>query len=603
MMTGAGKNRFGSLLKNYFLYLSVFTIEIIAVVAYFTWKNRDILINSAVIEKLNISDKYAEEYEQFFDAYKATVGHYYLMAAIVIFSVIALSAIIHILMKKRIKDIERLKYLESVTENSERIMKSEAKYRSLFENNGTAILIVGDDELISDCNTKFVELLGYCDKSELIAKMHWESIVYSEDIVRVKEYDRLRREDPAKAPLEKTMKMITKSGVFKHLIVTVIVTHGHEQLASIVDITEIVEKDAALKEQEQILSQAQEIASLGSWSYHPEDNGKLIISKEFAKIINIVDEDIEDLTLKELKSKYEFDQFCIEVENAGHNRSDVDKEITYLDRRKDGNDRTIYLKLMAKPVSEEIGSTKIIGIIQDISDIKHIENEIKRTNRDMKNLIYVTTHDLQAPLVSIEGFSNLLLRSSEKGGISSDTAEYLERIIFNVRNMSSLFRNFFDVTRINAVRNPFEHIKTVDLIEESIKEKKIMCDRSGAEIEIADRENIPDVFADRENLRILYHQLLSNAIIYSGKKIVTGYDADKGFYVKDDGEGIDKDNLERIFLPGEKLNAENNTGKGMGLAFCRKAIDIHNGSIYAESEGENKGTTIYFKLSMELIRD
>ncbi|MBN2857242.1 MAG: DUF2711 family protein, partial [Candidatus Delongbacteria bacterium] len=486
-----GNKKFGSLFKNYFLYLSVFTIEIIAVVGFFTWKNREILISSAVIEKLNNS----QEYEQFLDAYKATIGHYYLMAAIVIFSVIILSALIHILMKKRIKDIERLKYLESVTENSEQIMKSEAKYRSLFENNGTAILIVGDDELISDCNTKFVELLGYSDKEELIKTMHWEKIVCDDDILRVKEYDRLRREDPAKAPSEYTMKMITKSGAIKHVIVTVIVTHGTEQLASIVDITEIIEKDAAIKEQEEILSQAQEIASLGSWSYYPEKAGELIISKEFANIINISEEDTKDLTLDRLKRKYEFDQFCIEVEKAYRENSTADREITYLDRRKDGNDRTIYLKLMARLVPGNGGSAKMTGIIQDISDIKQIENEIKRTNRDMKNLIYVTTHDLQAPLISIEGFSNLLLRSAEKGGISSDTAEYLERIVFNIRNMSSLFRNFFDVTRVNASRNPFEHINTVGIIEDAVREKKMMCDRYGAQISIVNDEEIPDIFA------------------------------------------------------------------------------------------------------------
>jgi PAS domain S-box-containing protein len=599
----SSKSTFSSLLKNYFLYLSVFTIEIIVVVAYFTWKNREMLVNSAVVDKLNISQKYPREYEEFLDAYNATVGHYYLMAGIVIFSVIALSALIHILMKKRIKDIERLKYLETITKDSEQIMKSEAKYRSLFENNGTAILIIGDDELISDCNSKFVQLLGYSDKSELIDTMHWEKMVCDEDIIRVKEYDRLRREDPEKAPSEYTMKMITKSGAIKHVIVTVIVTHGTEQLASIVDITEIVEKDAALKEQEQILSQAQEIASLGSWSYYPEKNGELAISKEFAKIINISDEDAENLNLDKLKRKYEFDQFCIEVDKAYRENSTADKEITYLDRRKDGNDRTIYLKLMAKLVSDNDGSAKMIGIIQNISDIKQIENEIKRTNRDMKNLIYVTTHDLQAPLVSIEGFSNLVLRSAEKGGVSTETAEYLERIIFNVRNMSSLFRNFFEVTRINTSRNPFEHINTVELIEDAIKEKKMMCDRYGASITVLKSEEIPDIFADRENIRLLYHHLLSNAIIYSGKKIEAGYDPGKGFFVRDNGEGIEEDNIERIFLPGEKLNQDKTSGRGMGLAFCRKTIDMHNGEIYAESEGNNKGTTVYFTLSMELIRD
>ncbi|MFO7810508.1 MAG: ATP-binding protein, partial [Candidatus Delongbacteria bacterium] len=231
------------------------------------------------------------------------------------------------------------------------------------------------------------------------------------------------------------------------------------------------------------------------------------------------------------------------------------------------------------------------------------ENEINRTNRDMKNLIYVTTHDLQIPLISIEGFANLLIRSCKKEKMSTESVEYLNRIIANTKSMTSLFKNFFDISKINSVKNPFEMIDVSDLIKKVISDKKYLTDKYGAKVKIDNPSSIKNIYGDKENIKLLYHHLIANAVIYGGKNIVIGYDERKGYYVKDDGSGIAESDLEKIFLPGERLNEGDILSSGMGLAFCRKTIEIHNGRIYAESEGKNKGTTVYFTLSNELIRD
>ena len=592
------------LLKNYFLYLSVFTIEIIIVVLYFTIKNRDILINSALIEKYNLSHTYPEEFDALMEAYRTTISHYYLMAAIIILSVLFMAAAIHILMKKRSAASEKIDRLRVVAENSDVIKKSEQKYRSLFENNGNAIIVVATDEIITDCNRKFAELLGYNDISQIVNRINWKEVVHADDIQRVQGYDSLRRISPEKAPEEYTMKLLRKDGGFKHVIVSVIVTHDTEQLASIVDITELVKKDAALKEHENLLQQANEIASLGSWSYFAETK-KLVMSDEFIKLVNISYEDISDMTIDILREKYMFVQFCDAVENALESGNSVDTEITYLNEKSDKSDKTVYFRLITGQDKFSKGKNQITGIIQDISNRKKIENEIRRANRDLKNLLYVATHDMQIPMVSIGGFAKILQRKSAESGLDKDTLDNIGRIVENVRKMNNILNNIFHVSGVKSFKQNFDTFDTVSIIDRAIEQVSSLKEKHSASIEIVNSPKIPNVHADRENFILLFRHLFSNALNHGGKNIRTGYNPEKGFYVQDDGTGMKKEDIERVFFRKDTEDGSSDgSGKNtLGLAFCRKIIDEHNGEIFAESEGVNKGLTVYFTLSKELIRD
>lgn len=592
------KNKIKSLFRHYFVYLGLFTAEIIAVVGYFTWRNREIFINDAIVTKFNLAEKYVDEYEVLFNAYMETMSHYYLMAGIIIFSVLAMAVTIHILMRKWITDFEQLNYLEDVTKNSRDIMEKESKYRSLFENNGTAILIVGDNELISDCNRKFVELSGY-DRDEIIGKLHWEKIVHEDDLKRVDEYDRLRKSEPQNAPMEYTMKFKRKDGSLRHVIVTVILMAGTEELASMVDITDLIEKDAALKENEALLSQAQEIACMGSWTYLPSTD-EIIASKEFFRILNVPYE--YRTALEKLRQEMRFEQFYNELRVMHSEKDEIDKEITYLDRNSGNSDKTRHFRIKARNITTEDKNKKVSGILLDITEKKNIENEVKRTAEDMKNLIFLSTHDLQAPIIAVEGFSKLLLQTLSSSELDSTGRKYLEKIISNVKSMNELFRNFYNVSKLNTVKNSFEMINIPELIDQSVSENKIMIEKYNAEISLENREKIPGIFADKENMKLLFHHLITNAVVYGGKNISVGYN-DNSFFVRDDGSGIESGDLEKIFSPGFRSDKVSSLGSGVGLAFCKKVIELHNGRIWALSEGKGKGTEIRFTLSYELIRD
>jgi len=590
----------GSFLKNYFVYLSVFTFEIIAVVVYFTWTSKQMLIGDAIAKKYGAEFFKPEEIEIIKQTYREAIYSQYLMAAIIIISVSALAVIIDKIMRNRFKEIERLSYLEGISKDSEKVLHNEAKYRSLFENNGTAILVVGDNELISDCNAKFEELIGF-SKKEMINILHWTKIVHPDDIGRVSGYDKLRRTYPDKAPAEYLMKMIRKNGAVRQVIVTVIVLQGTEQLASIVDITEMLEKDKALKENQELLKQAQEIASMGSWSYSLAEQ-KLIVSDEFISMLGL-DGFKEEISLDLLRNTMHFEQFYRTVTGMINNINGTDTEISYLETRQGLNSKTFYFKIKGRVIYEDEKPVMFIGILQDITDRKIIENEVNRTNKDLKNLLYVASHDLQIPLISIEGFASILDRAVKDNKLSSEYAFCIERIVNNTKQMSSLFKNFFDISKVGHAKNTFELFSMTELINKAVSDNKLLTDKFGAKIFLVDSPKLPNVYGDRENILLLISHLISNAVKYGGKNIYIGYDDVKGFFVKDDGRGIDPADREKIFLPGVRLDEKSIQGSGMGLTFCRKVADIHNGKIYAESEGNNKGSVFYFMPSYELIRN
>ncbi|MGB9200649.1 sensor histidine kinase, partial [Methanobacterium sp.] len=113
---------------------------------------------------------------------------------------------------------------------------------------------------------------------------------------------------------------------------------------------------------------------------------------------------------------------------------------------------------------------------------------------------------------------------------------------------------------------------------------------------------LPLIYANEQQIIQLFQNLISNAIKYRGKEIprihifVENVDDEYIFSVKDNGIGIDKKNLERIFTIFQRLHTkEEYEGTGIGLAISKKILQKHRGKIWAESE-QGKGTTFYFTI-------
>lgn len=154
-------------------------------------------------------------------------------------------------------DISERKFAE------EALSASEAKYRAIFENTGTATLIVEDDSTISLVNTEFERLCGY-SKAEIEGRKSWMEFVHSDDIERMKEYHALRRVNPDAVLNKYEFLFVDRKGDIRNVLITSAMIPGAEQqVASLIDITERKRSEEARKRLELQLLQSQKLEAVG----------------------------------------------------------------------------------------------------------------------------------------------------------------------------------------------------------------------------------------------------------------------------------------------------------------------------------------------------
>lgn len=154
------------------------------------------------------------------------------------------------------------------------LQESETKYRTIFENTGTAMAIIEEDTTISLVNSEFEKLTGYT-REETEGKKSWTELVVQEDVERMKEYHRLRRVDPNGAPRNYVFRSITKEGKIKYLYATVTVIPGtRKSVESLLDITESKQAEERLKQRLKMEKLVADIsANLISLTPNEIDNG------------------------------------------------------------------------------------------------------------------------------------------------------------------------------------------------------------------------------------------------------------------------------------------------------------------------------------------
>jgi len=220
--------------------------------------------------------------------------------------------------------------------------------------------------------------------------------------------------------------------------------------------------------------------------------------------------------------------------------------------------------------------------------------ELESKNQEMESFVYTISHDLKAPLISLDGFSAAL---KNEDNLSEQGQHYIERIRANTVQMSTLITELLELSRIGRVVGERQEIDVMALLQDVYDDFGI--DLPGSIIQV--QEPLPKIYADRVRLRQVFANLIDNAAKFKNPKreleIEIGCKVEDGFqqfWVTDNGIGISEEHLERIFEPFQQLDPEV-SGVGMGLTLVKKIIDHHGGRIWAESKlGE--GTTFFFTL-------
>ena len=225
--------------------------------------------------------------------------------------------------------------------------------------------------------------------------------------------------------------------------------------------------------------------------------------------------------------------------------------------------------------------------------------QLEITNRELESFSYSVSHDLRAPLRSIDGFSQALVE--EYGDVLSPMAQgYLKKIRTSTKHMSKLID---DMLRLAKVTRAEMLIKQVDISQMAYQ---IIEDLHSTQPERRIKVVIPEkmmVQADKDLIEIVLDNLLRNAwkftrkcptaVIEMGKKKSKGKET---FFIRDNGAGFDMTYHNKLFKSFERLHgAQEYEGTGIGLAIVKRIIQRHGGEVWAEGEVD-KGATFYFTL-------
>ena len=237
------------------------------------------------------------------------------------------------------------------------------------------------------------------------------------------------------------------------------------------------------------------------------------------------------------------------------------------------------------------------ALVHAHEELKAANQAILSANETLRRFAYAASHDLQEPLRSVTGYSELL-QKRYGGRLDNDATEFIEYIHMGATRMRNLLQALLEYSRAGPRGEPARDVDTNAALRMALENLEMAIDDSGAEI---DAGKLPHVCGHDVAVVQLFQNLIGNAIKYSGGKppvIHVWAEREKTwwrFAVRDQGSGIDPRNHQRIFGIFKRAHGPEYPGTGVGLAICAKIVEGYGGRIYVES-ALDQGSTFWFTL-------
>ena len=230
-----------------------------------------------------------------------------------------------------------------------------------------------------------------------------------------------------------------------------------------------------------------------------------------------------------------------------------------------------------------------------------IERALHDTNRELETFSYSVSHDLRAPLRSIDGFSQALVEDAGPA-LDDESRSHLDRIRNATRRMGQLIDDLLALSKVTRAEMRRERVDLSDLASQITAELARHSPQRSVAVTIA-----PGLAAigDPHLVRLALQNLIENAWKFTGRRDQAAIEVgatrdDEGspaFYVRDNGAGYDPDFAAKLFGPFQRLHpASEFPGSGIGLATVQRIVHRHGGHVWAEGKID-EGATFYFTLS------
>jgi PAS domain S-box-containing protein len=355
------------------------------------------------------------------------------------------------------------------------------------------------------------------------------------------------------------------------------------------DVTERKRSELALKESESRFRSIFEMTNAAI--FFSDKNGQIILANESFKAL--VGYSFDELYMLDFTHFTHLDDLQKENELLKQLiRADI-QQYRLVKRFVTKNNNIIWGDLAMSVIRDEAGDPfYYVGVVNDVSESKLYEEQLKNINVNKDKLFRIISHDLRNLFSGIHGLSEMMIEKKES--LSNDTTERYINMLYNGgRSAMDLLENLLEWSRVQLNRmehNP-ENIKLKDLLfniyDTIASQAAIKYIRIGFEV-----SNEYEIFGDKKMLSAIIRNLLNNAIKYTpvkGEIVVSSWREDCMDYiaVKDNGVGMSKEKIDQLIrfetvksVPG----TEKEKGSGIGLIICNEFVNIHGGKIIVKSE-------------------
>ena len=471
---------------------------------------------------------------------------------------------------------------------------SEQNFRNSLDSSNISTRISDKNDQTSYVNQALLDTFGYKDIGEVRTSPPNERYTPESYAIYVLRHEKMLRGEPMPNHVEIDMKR--KDGTIRHLDVSMksIYWDGRQQYQTLYsDITEQKQAQETIeKAAEEWRTTFDSISDL--IMIHDKDNRIVRVNKAAADLLKT--------TPQELTGK-----FCHEVM---HGTKEPPANCPHMQTVKTGKSGVIetfdpnlgvHFYESASPLFNERGEvTGSVIVARDITKQKRMEEQLILTDRlaSIGELSSGIAHELNNPLTSVIGFSQLLM----EGDVPANMKEDLGIVNSEAQRAAAIVKNLLTFARKHAPVKQLSQVNTVieDVLRLRAYEQKV----NNIEVENRLSPNLPEIMIDHFQMQQVFLNVMVNAEFamleahHRGKLVITTekYGDVIRVIFTDDGPGISKENLKHVFDPFFTTK-EVGKGTGLGLSICHGIVSEHGGKIYARSE-KGHGTTFVVELPL-----
>ncbi len=496
--------------------------------------------------------------------------------------------------------------ITDIKQAEKNLKESEEKYRGFVNNISDIIYELDKNGKCSYISHQLLDISGFSPEEMIGQKVF--KFVHPEDLTKVAEEVKIAFNSEDNRFIE--FRLRHKDGHYVPVLSRfskIRIGEIQKLTGVLVDITERKKTGQKLKESEEQFRTIAEQAFMGIMII--QDDKLKYVNSALLDIFEFSSKDTEGWTTEDIIKLVHPEDLKFLLDYRQHLKEGVSGIKSYYSYRTfTKNGKLKWIDQFSKNVVFKGEPAELITII-DITEKKEAEEELIKLNNLKSELFVRTSHELKTPLVSIKGFSDLLLTvhrselddySISKITAIKNGADRLQKLIGDILKAAELESGY---TELKSKNDNFSN-----LIHICVKEVQGIADLRKHHIEV----NIePDLFTnfEQEQIHQVISNLLHNAIKYTppyGKIEIKSEIRDNSILtsVKDDGIGFTHEEKQMVFKQFGKIERYGQNlkvipdGTGLGLFISKKLIELHGGEIWVESEGRNQGTIFYFTLPL-----